>query len=287
VNVRLLQVPYHAGDERAGSSRGPARLAEGGGVEALAAAGAAVSVEVIEPGAPFRDTGASAALVNARLAETVRRAAAAGELPVVLSGSCNSALGVLAGLEHAGCGAVWLDAHADFNTPESTASGFLPGMSVAIIAGHCYRNYWREIGDATPIAEEAIALFGVRELWPEEERERLERSPIQVVGWRDGRPQADVQAVLGELRRRVGEVYLHVDFDAFAPEAAPGVADEPVPGGLSLEDAEAIVRGTAERFRIRAATLATYLPEHDEGDKTLRLGLRLLELVGEYAATAP
>jgi len=75
-----------------------------------------------------------------------------------------------------------------------------------------------------------------------------------------------------------------VDFDAFAPEVAPGVADEPVLGGLTLEDAELIVGTTAERFRIRAATLATYAPQRDIDDRTLGVGLRLLELLGHYAA---
>jgi arginase family enzyme len=82
----------------------------------------------------------------------------------------------------------------------------------------------------------------------------------------------------------VQDVYLHIDFDGFAPEVAPGTVDEPVPGGLSLADAEEIVRGTAERFHIRAATLATYTPERDRDGKTLTVGLRLLELLADYAS---
>jgi arginase len=245
-------------------------------VDALGASGAAVSIEVIERGAPFRDTGTSAAVVNARLAGAVRRAVGADELPVVVSGSCNSALGVLAGFEHARCGVVWLDAHADFNTPDSTASGFFPGMSLAVVTGHCFGNYWAQIGDSTPVAEDAIVMFGVRDLSPDAERERLYRSAIHVA-----EADGDVAAALDRLAARMHEVYLHVDFDGFAPDVAPGVADEPVPGGLSLEDGEAIIRATAERFRIKAATLATYTPDLDRDDKTLRLGLRLIELLEE------
>jgi arginase len=209
-----------------------------------------------------------------------------GALPVVLSGSCNSCMGVLAGFEHSRCGAVWIDAHADFNTPESAASGFFPGMSLAVVTGHCYRNYWGQIGDNSPLDEGAIAMFGVRDLWPETERERLERSAIEVVGWREGKPQGDVLAALDKVAARVSDVYLHIDFDGFAPEVAPGVVDEPVPGGLSFEDARLIIRGAGERFRIRAVTLATYTPERDEQSNTLRLGLGLIDRVGEYAASA-
>jgi arginase family enzyme len=156
-------------------------------------------------------------------------------------------------------------------------------MSMAVLTGHCYRNYWAQIGDSTPLAEESIVMFGVRDVAPEGERERLERSAIEVVEWRRGRPQGDVLGPLDALAQRVDEIYLHVDFDGFAPDVAPGVVDEPAPGGLSLEDAEAIIVASAERFQIRAATLATFTPERDEGEKTLRVALRILDLLGDYA----
>lgn len=284
MHVCLIEVPYHAGDERLGASKGPRRLLEAGAESLFTARGVGAAVERVDRAGEFRDTAASAARVNRRLAEVVSRAIADRRLPIVLSGSCNSSLGVLAGFDHRRCGAVWLDAHADFNTPETTESGFFAGMSMAVITGHCYPKYWAQIGDNTPLAEDAIALFGVRDLSPEGERERLERSAIAVVAWREGSAQSDVHATLDQLAQRVDEIYLHVDFDAFGPEVAPGVVDEPVPGGLSLEDAEGIVRDTADRFRIRAATLATYTPDLDVNDKTLKVGLRLLDLLAEYAS---
>ena len=279
--VCLIQVPYHAGDDRHPSSAGPARLVEGGGVDVLAAQGHSVTVEVADRGAPFRDTASSSAAVNKRVAAAVRAALETERFPLVLAGSCVTSHGVLAGFDHSRCGAVWLDAHADFNTPETSVSGFFPGMSLAVVTGHCLRDYWAQIGDSEPLAEDAVGLFGVRDLYPEAERERLERSRIQVVQWRDGKPQDDVQTALDRIATRVREVYLHIDFDGFAPEVAPGVADEPVPGGLSGEDAEAIIRATVDRFRIRAATLATYTPSLDRDDRTLRLGVRLVQVIGE------
>jgi arginase len=284
MDVSLIQVPYHAGDDSVGSSRGPQRLLEAGADRVLAASAVAVTVERVDRGEPFRDTAVSAATVNRQLAACVRKASDAGRLPVVVTGSCNSALGVLAGLDHARFGSVWLDAHADFNTPETTSSGFFAGMSLAIVTGHCYREYWAHIGDATPLAEDAIVMYGVRDLSPDAERLRLDESAIEVIPWRDGRPERDVLPPLDQLARHVEDVYLHIDFDCFAPEVAPGVADEAVPGGLSLEQAERIVGATAERFRIRAATLATFTPERDEAEATLRVALRVLELLGDYAA---
>jgi arginase len=105
---------------------------------------------------------------------------------LLLAGSCTSSHGVLAGIEHARTGVVWIDAHADFNTPETTTTGFFPGMSLAVVTGHRYRNYFARIGDSTPVAEGTTELFGMRDPSPAAERERLERSEIQVVEWQAG-----------------------------------------------------------------------------------------------------
>jgi arginase len=222
--------------------------------------------------------------VNKEVARLVRAALAAGRLPMVIAGSCVTCHGVLAGFDHSRAGAIWLDAHADFNTPDTTASGFFPGMSLAVATGHCYANYWTQIGDSAPLREENVVIFGVRDLYPEGEVKRLDSSAIYAVPWRDGRPQGDVTAALDQLGQRVAEVYLHIDFDGFAPEVAPGIVDEPVPGGLSREDAEAIIPAAGERFRIRAVTLATYTPANDEYERTLQLALRVIELVAHSAA---
>jgi arginase len=286
MDVCLVEVPFHAGDDGHPSSRGPQRLIEAGAAELFAERGLAVTVERAGRETAFRDTASSSAEVNRQLAAIVRSAVASAQLPVVLAGSCNACLGVLAGFEHARCGAVWLDAHADFNTPDSTASGFFAGMSAAIISGHCYCDYWAQIGDNTPLAEDTIAMFGVRDLSPRAERERLERSAVQVVEWHDGHPGRDVFVTLDDLAGRVHDVYLHIDLDAFAPELAPGVADEPVPGGLTLEQADAIIRATADRFRIRAATLATYAPDRDREQRTPRLALSLIKQLADYASSA-
>ena len=282
--VALVAVPYAIGDERHPASLGAERLVEAGAERALAARGLAATVARVERGAPFADSASASLAVNKEVARAVADAVAAGRLPIVLAGSCDVALGVVAGFEHARCGVVWLDAHADFNTPESTVSGFFPGMSAAVITGHCYRSFWAEIGDGTPVAEDAIVMVGVRDLSPEAERERLERSGIEVVPWRDGRPSGDVRSALDALRARVAEVYVHVDLDALNPHAAPGIVDAPVPGGLSPEDAEDVLRAVAARFRVRAVAVTTYNPALDEDEKTLQTALRLIEVVGECAA---
>lgn len=268
------------GDEHQGGSKGPQRYVQAGADKLLAARGVAVTMERVERGKPFRDSPSASLAVNKQLEPIVRQAIAAGQLPLVLAGSCDVCMGILSGFDHACCGVVWLDAHGDFNTPESTITGFFAGMSLAVITGHCYRNLWAQIGNSAPISEAATLMLGVRDLDPAE-RERLECSGIQVVNWQEGKPQVDVLASLDELAKRVQEVYLHVDLDVLDPQVAPGIVDYPVPGGLALQDMEEAIRAVAARFRIRAMALTTYNPDLDQDEKTLQAGLRIIEVLAE------
>ena len=126
-------------------------------------------------------------------------------------------------------------------------------------------------------------MLGVRDLDPAE-RERLEQSEIQVVNWHEGKPQANVNAALDRLARRAEEVYVHIDLDALDPAVAPGIVDLQVPGGISAEQMDEAIRGVVARFRIRAAVVATYNPDLDQDEKTLRAALRIIELLAHYAS---
>jgi arginase len=283
MDICLIQVPYTMGDERQGSSKGPECLVRAGATKLIAAKGLAVTVKRVDRGEPFRDSGNASSIVSKRLASIVRQAIAAKQFPLVLAGGCDVSKGVLSGFEHSQCGVVWFDAHGDFNTPETTTSGYFDGMSLAVITGHCYQNYWAaQIGNSTPIPESATLMLGVRDLDPAE-RELLDHSAVQVVRWHEGKPQGDVRVALDKLARRVPEVYLHIDMDSLDPQVAPGVVFDPVPGGLSLEDMEEGIRAVFARFRVRAATLSVYNPDRDQDDKTLRAGLRIIEVLAGAA----
>jgi arginase len=279
--VCLIQVPYMIGDERHGASKGPALYACKA-MDLLACKRIGVTTVRVERGESFRDSVSASRAVNQQLTHVVRRAVVEGRLPLVLAGSCDASMGTLAGFDHARCGVIWFDAHADFNTPNSTISGFFAGMALAVITGHCYQSLWSRIGDSTPIAESATLLLGVRDL-DAAERERLQHSAIQVVAWHSGKPVGDVLTALDILATRVREVYVHIDLDALDPLFAPGIVDSPVPGGLCLEDVEKTIRAAAARFRIRAASLTTFDPDCDREEKTLRAGLRIVEVLAESA----
>ena len=289
MEVSLIQVPFMAGDGTHAASHGPGRLVEAC-VERLRGdrvGGAVEHVRVeLPPEATFPDVVAASGAVNQRLCVAVRHAVTAGRLPIILAGSCDAAVGVVSGLPDGDrCGLVWIDAHGDFNTPESSVSGFLPGMSLAMVVGHCHRPLWSAVGGRGPLQEADVVLVGVRSLSPDQEVDRLRRSAIQVIPWQHGQPVGDVALALDRLAGRVNQVYLHIDNDALDPIIAPGVVDEPVAGGLTMAAVRAVIRDVEIRFRIAAATIATYTPANDHDDKTLETDLTIIELLAGYAAS--
>jgi arginase len=281
VQISLIQVPYMAGDDRQGSSKGPRRFIEAGAPQLLFGKGLDVVQESIDRGRPFHDTGSASLAVGKQLASVVRRCIGARRFPFVLGGGCDVSAGVLSGFEHSRCGVIWFDAHGDFNTPESTISGYFPGMSLAIVAGDCFVNYWAQIGNSVPILKTSILMLGVRDLDPME-RDRLETSGIRVVRWHNGKPAANVASALRELAKSVREVYVHIDMDALDPEVAPGVVVGPVPGGLSLNELKDAIHDIFEHFRVRAASLVAYNPDRDHDDKTVLAGLEIIETLGQH-----
>jgi arginase family enzyme len=109
MDVCLIDVPSTIGDARHEASTGAARLLASGAADRAAAGGGSATVERVERVGPFGDSASSSADVNTRLARAVSRTIAGGRLPVVLAGSCDACLGILAGFDRASCGVVWFD----------------------------------------------------------------------------------------------------------------------------------------------------------------------------------
>jgi arginase len=284
-DVSLIYVPFMAGDATHPVSQAPAHYARAGTGKLLAGMGVLAGSHSIDIGTAPRPGGpAASAAVSRVLQPAVRAAVTAGQFPIVLAGSCDAAVGVIAGLNPGRCGLVWVDAHGDFNTPQSSASGFFPGMSLAVVTGHCHQQLWASLGGRPPIPEELAVLAGVRSLSPAAEARRLHNSAIQVVPWEHGTPRGDIAAALDQLASQADMVYLHIDNDALDPQIAPGVVDEPVPGGLSLTQMEHLIHALVARLQIAAATIATYTPANDHQDQTLTADLRIIELLAQHAA---
>jgi arginase len=100
--------------------------------------------------------------VARRIAESVRQAVSSGAFPLVLAGNCLSCVGTLGGLGAPSPAIIWLDAHGDFNTPETTVSGFLDGMALATAVGRCWGKLAATIPGFCPVPEKQVVLVGAR-----------------------------------------------------------------------------------------------------------------------------
>lgn len=248
----------------AGDPRHPAAAGPGAITKALRDAGVELSSRCVSVRPSRGEVIADSVHVNAQLRGLVTAVVADGNVPLVLAGSCDVAPGVVAGLERPGVGVAWLDAHADFNTPESSVSGFWPGMTLAVVVGDCGESVWSALR-WRPVAPERVLLMGVRSLSPAEESLRLQLSELHVVPWQDGLPRGDIDTGIEALCQQVEDVYLHLDLDVLDPSVGSGFVDPPVPGGLSSSQLAELITKIRERLTLVGATIATYTPAKDDG----------------------
>jgi arginase len=270
--VRTIFAPYDSGHRGLRMGAGPDYLMEGGLPEMLRSTERpSLSFAHVLPEVDPPAEVATAFELDRLIAEQVREAVAGGEFPLVLSGNCNTAVGTIAGLGASDLGVVWFDAHADFNTPETTTTGFTDGMGLAIIVGHC----WKEMAGGVPgfsaVAERDVVLAGVRAIEPAEE-ERLAASDVSVVGAdRIGlEAPSNLEVALDGLKSRV---YVHLDLDVLDPEKAGKANEFATAGGLSAEDLKTALGLVRERFAVAAAGIASYDPAFDPDGRVLAVAL--------------
>jgi arginase len=191
------------------------------------------------------------------VAAAVAAAAGTGRCPVVLSGDCTTALGTVAGLQAAGpaLGIVWFDAHGDVQTPETTASGYLGGMPLRLLAGYRPELIASRLG-LRAVDEAAIVLAGARDLDPPE-ASYLRLSPIRRADVGDLEPAGLPDRPL----------YVHVDIDVLDPAAVPGLR-YPASGGPTAAQLAGAVRMLIGTGQVAGIGLAcTWHPGHDAASR--------------------
>ncbi len=239
--VRLIQVPYHLGREGEVLGAGPAPLAHAIGGDSV----------VVERPSEFRNEVQAVFDVVQALAAAVRETVDEGRFPLVLGGNCSSALGAVTGLDR-DVGVVWFDAHGDFHTPDSTPTGFLEGMVLALLTGEGWNELRRGLRTVPP---DRVVLVGARDFEPSE-KERLDRSAIARAD------ASSLEAALDDLAEHADAVYVHIDLDVLDP--SEGVASAwAAEGGLTAEELRLALDAIASRFEIVAATLSAYDPAVD------------------------
>jgi arginase len=290
MHIHTILVPYDSGHRGERMGRGPLHFREHGVGERLRALGHDVVETVIEAASPFpTEIGTSFALYRS-LAEQIRATVADGGWPLVFAGNCGSALGTVSGVlattpnDSSGVGVIWLDAHADFNTPDTTASGFLDGMGLAALTGRCWRTLTATIPGFRPASDTNVVLVGARDIDAGEEQllasSRVTR--VEAARLRADGAQVALDAALTALGRRVSRVYLHIDLDVHDPAEAQA-NPYAVPGGLSASTVRDLVRVVGERFSIVAAALTSYDPTCDP--RMLDVGAQLGECIVQSAGS--
>ncbi|MDX6728024.1 MAG: arginase [Baekduia sp.] len=192
----------------------------------------------------------------------VRAVVDRGAFPLVLAGGCISATGTVAGAAasappDAPIGVVWLDAHADLDTPEDNLSGSMDVMALSILTGGAWGALRATIPDARTVAEEHVALLGVRDL-SAGQAARVARSTARVASG-----AFDADAARAAIATLPPALYLHVDLDVL--DTSVGRANRyAAPGGPTLETVLATVDAAFAHGHVLAAALTAYEPQSDK-----------------------
>jgi arginase len=275
VRIALIKMPYVGERNVPELSGGPNYLEEGGIQKLLhdqkfqtdAVLNAALTTDEEKAYGSWNRL----ALANGDLAKAIAEARRSGRLPVGLLANCSSILGMLSGLQHSGptskplrVGMIFIDAHGDFNTPETTLSGMLGGMPVAISAGLCLTRLRLKTGLEPALPTRHIIEICVRDTDPLEQ-ELLDRSDIQQLSLQDIRTRSEnLHREMKRLSENTDVIYIHVDMDALDPREVPG-HPLAVPGGPTSSDLAAAL---TEMFKYpKAAAFGVASTPYGERDK--------------------
>jgi arginase len=257
-----------------GPSKGPTTMAEGGIQKILQDLGAVVRVDEARL-TPDEDTEYGGwkrlGMSLGHFADIVSKNERDGYFTVGLLATCPSMPGLVAGLQHSGptrepikIGMLWLDAHPDFNTPETTRSGSLGGMPVAVATGRALQVMRLDARLDPPLPDRHIVMGGVRLTDPLEQH-LLDNSQIEVLSVDDLRDMTPaVWAQLDRLNRLTDKIYVHIDMDVLDPREVMAHGNK-VPNGPSSEQLATLFEAIFARYAKASAIGFATIPPTDEG----------------------
>ncbi|PYT97453.1 MAG: hypothetical protein DMG38_19740 [Acidobacteria bacterium] len=276
VRVALVKMPYVGERNVPDISRGPDYLEEGGIRKLLEQQGVQVkptdTVALTAEEEKAYGSWNHLALASGDMGKIVAEERRSGYLPIGFLANCSGLLGMLSGLQHSGptakplrVGMVFVDAHGDFNTPETTLSGMLGGMPVAIAAGQCLTRMRLKAGLQPAIPTRHIVEVCVRDTDPLEQ-ELLDRSDIQQLTLEDVRTRsANLHREVKRLSDLTDVIYVHVDMDGLDPSEVPGHPLK-VPGGPTSVELAAALTEMFQCEKVGAFGVAS--TPFDDRDKT-------------------
>jgi arginase len=280
-HVLLIVAPYDSGVRGERMGAGPTALAPDA-ARLLRDSGHRVAERRID--LPGWHAELTAAFDLHRAVATTVAAREHDAFPLLLSGNCNTNLGVLAGGARDGerQGLIWLDAHGDFNTPETDATGFLDGQGLSLLLGRAWQAATADVPGFVPIPEERVLLVGARSFGEAEER-ALAKSTVTRLPPQELHEDGRMRSALAELAAQVDAVHLHIDLDVHDPST--GIANAwSTPGGLSEADVERFLVAVAEQVPVRSASVASYDPASDADGRMRAVALRHIERLAAFAS---
>jgi arginase len=205
------------------------------------------------------------------LADFVARAIRSGNRPISIAGDCCAAIGFSAGLQRAGSSPVliWCDAHGDFNTWETTPSGFIGGMPLAMLVGRGEQTLLNALR-LHPLSESQVILTDGRDLDPEERRALAGSEVCHLT---------DSLSLLEHLPA-ARSLYVHLDADLINPQDAPAMSYR-APGGPSAAELQTLFRALAQTGRIIAVSMGTWNPRLDGAGRSQAASMAVLQALIE------
>jgi arginase len=219
---------------------------------------------------------------NAQLAKLISDAAREKAFPLILESNCYAAIGALAGLQMSAgppsprLGMIWIDAHGDCNTPETTLSGMLSGMPVAIAAGLCLDRFRRQSGLDHPIVARDVVMVCVRANDPLEQ-ELIDQSGIEMVPVADIRGDCrQLRAAMERLSGTADLIYVHLDVDAL-DESEVASMWLTAPNGPTRRELAAALTIIMSTPKVAAFGIADINPERDVDGEMIQAALAVIK----------
>jgi arginase len=289
----VLGVPMDLGSGRRGVDMGPSAIRIAGVADRLGELGHKVvdegdlvikNVEELKVGDERARYLGEIARASALLARKVDRIVDRGHFPLVLGGDHSIAVGTVSGIAASAqrqgrkVGLLWIDAHGDINTPETSPSGNIHGMPLAALLGYGPQQLTTVAGDFPKVAPENVALVGIRSL-DAGEKNRLKQTGVQV------HTMADIdrhgvhkimEKALARITKQADYVHVSFDLDAVDPTVAPGVGT-PVKGGLDYREAHLIMEVIAEAGVMTSLEIVEVNPILDQGNASAAFAVELVQ----------
>ncbi|MGM8365700.1 arginase [Virgibacillus sp. W0181] len=294
-NISIIGVPMDLGQSRRGVDMGPSAIRYAGVIDRLEQLNYTVNdlgdVPVSRPDVKHKAGEGNLrnltqiAEANNHLAEMVDAEINKGTFPLVFGGDHSIAIGSLAGIakHYDNLGVIWYDAHGDLNTDETSPSGNIHGMPLAVNLGFGHEKLTKILGYFPKVKPENVVVIGARDLDPGE-KELIKKINLKVYTMHEidrvGMP-AIMEEAIEYLKDRTDGVHLSLDLDGLDPREVPGVGT-PVLGGMTYRESHLAMEMLHESDIITSAEFVEVNPILDEKNKTATVAVALMgSLFGE------